>query len=211
MDEIQNPHDKCFQKIMQQPANALAFFRQYLEPHWQNRIDLNTLELQSGSRVTSVFKKLHSDILYRVRLCDPDTQGETAYLYTLVEHQSTPDRTMAIRLLQYKASILLPHAHEAWLPPIHTMVFYHGRTTPYPYDLDLRFRTPEYARHTLQGPPQLIDVQQQPDAILLQQDRAGLLSYFFKHVADQDVLSALIALPAAFLRRRPAAWRCCKH
>jgi predicted transposase/invertase (TIGR01784 family) len=200
MDDLQSPHDKCFQQIMQQPANAQSFFRQYLAPDWQARVDLDTLELQSGSRVTSAFKKLHSDILYRVRLCSPSNQGESAYLYTLIEHQSTPDRTMAIRLLQYKASILLPHAHDAYLPPIHTMVFYHGRTTPYPYELTLPFRDPEHARHTLQGPPQLIDVQQQPDTTLLQQDRAGLLSYFFKHVRDQDVLPALTALPTEFLR-----------
>jgi hypothetical protein len=73
------------------------------------------------------------------------------------------------------------------------MVFYHGDPTPYPYALDLRhrFRTPEHADHTLCGPPQLIDVRSAPDAALLQQDRMGLVSYFFKHVRDQDVLPAL--------------------
>ena len=96
---------------------------------------------------------------------------------------------------------MMQHVGEACLPPIHTMVFYHGQQTPYPYSLDLRtqFHTPEQAEHTLQGPPQLIDLLQQPDTLLLQQDRAGLFSYFFKHVRDDDVLPALAALPAAFL------------
>ena len=96
---------------------------------------------------------------------------------------------------------MMQHVGEACLPPIHTMVFYHGQQTPYPYSLDLRtqFHTPEQAEHTLQGPPQLIDLLQPPDTLLLQQDRAGLFSYFFKHVRDDDVLPALAALPADFL------------
>ncbi|MEM6406531.1 MAG: Rpn family recombination-promoting nuclease/putative transposase, partial [Pseudomonadota bacterium] len=88
-------------------------------------------------------------------------------------------------------------------PPIHTMVFYHGHRSPYPYNLDLSqcFASDTDAQHTLQGVPQLIDVPQQPDAELLCAGRAGLVSYFFKHVRDKDVLPALIALPAALLRR----------
>ena len=83
------------------------------------------------------------------------------------------------------------------------MVFYHGKQTPYPYDLDLRscFHTPEQAEHTLQSPPQLIDVQKQSDTALFQQGRAGLFSYFFKHVRDDEILPALAALPAAWLSK----------
>ena len=90
-------------------------------------------------------------------------------LYTIVEHQSTPDPAMAIRLWQYKAALLRKHVNDKHLPPIHTLVFYHGRPTPYPYTLDLKscFRTPEQAEYTLQGPPQLIDVQKQSDQELL--------------------------------------------
>ena len=38
----------------------------------------------------------------------------------------------------------------------------------------LCFRNPKEAEYTLQGPPQLIDVQQQPDQALLTADNAGL-------------------------------------
>ncbi len=188
---------------MQQPDYALAFFQHYLDPAWQAIVDLDTLVLESSSHVTTELQQLHTDILYRVDLRDPDTAGASAYLYTIVEHQSTPDPKMALRLLQYKTSLLLRHVQEACLPPIHTMVFYHGDPTPYPYALDLRdrFRTPEHAEHTLCAPPQLIDVGKEPDSALLQQDRMGLAGYFFKHVRDKDVLPALVALPADLLRR----------
>jgi predicted transposase YdaD len=202
-EKLSSPHDACFQTLMQQPENALAFFRHYLAPEWQQRVDLSTLRLDSGSSITTELEKLHSDILYRVALRDPENQGETAYLYTIVEHQSTPDKTMALRLWRYKANLLMRHVDDDVLPPIHTLVFYHGHRSPYPYNLDLSqcFASDADAQHTLQGMPQLIDVPQQLDAELLSTGRAGLVSYFFKHVRDKDVLPALIALPAALLRR----------
>jgi len=162
------------------------------------------LELQSGSAVTEAFQQLHTDILYRVDFCDKNDQPapQSGYLYTLIEHQSTPDPAMAVRLWQYKAALLIKHAQDDYLPPIHTLVFYHGRQTPYPYRLDLRqcFRTPQQAEYTLQGPPQLIDVQQQSDQELLSADNAGLFSYFFKHVRDEDIYLALKSLPESVIR-----------
>ena len=165
---------------MQCPENARDFFQHYLEPQWKNTLDLDTLELQSGSHITRKFKASHTDILYRVKFHHPEEQGEAAYLYTLVEHQSTADPTMALRLLHYKANLMMQHAQEEYLPPIHTMVFYHGQQVPYPYNLDLRtqFHTPEQAEHTLQGPPQLINLHQQSDITLFEKDRAGLFGYF---------------------------------
>ena len=182
MADITNPHDSCFRQLMTQPENARSFFERYLTPDVKVSIDLDTLALQSGSAVTEAFQQLHSDILYRVNFHDNDQAApQSGYLYTLVEHQSTPDPAMAVRLWQYKAALLLKHVKDDYLPPIHTLVFYHGRPTPYPYTLDVKacFRTPEQADYTLQGPPQSIDVQQQSDQALLTADNAGLFSYFF--------------------------------
>jgi predicted transposase YdaD len=204
MTEITNPHDSCFRQLMAQPENARSFFERYLTADLKNSIDLDTLALQSGSAVTEAFQQLHADILYRVDFCDKNDKyaPQSGYLYTLIEHQSTPDPEMAIRLWQYKAALLRKHTQDEYLPPIHTLVFYHGRQTPYPYMLDLRlcFRTPQQAEYTLQGPPQLIDVQQQSDQALLSADTAGLFSYFFKHVRDQDVYPALKSLPESVIR-----------
>jgi len=189
---------------MNQPENARSFFERYLTPDLKESIDLDTLALQSGSAVTEAFQQLHTDILYRVDFHDANDQAapQPGYLYTLIEHQSTPDPTMAIRLWQYKAALLMKHVQDDYLPPIHTLVFYHGRQTPYPYTLDLRlcFRDPQQAEYTLQGPPQLIDVQQQPDQALLTADNAGLFSYFFKHARDKDVSLALQSLPESIIQ-----------
>ena len=204
MSQITDPHDRCFRQLMTNLDNARSFFRRYLTTELQASIDLNTLELQEGSKVTQAFQQLHLDMLYRVDFksaADP-SQIQQGYLYCVVEHQSTPDPAMAVRLWQYKAALLVDHVKGDYLPPIHSMVFYHGQQTPYPYTLDLRscFRTPQQAEYTLQGPPQLIDLGQKPDQELLASDSAGLFSYFFKHVRDEDVYAALEALPASLIQ-----------
>ncbi len=175
MSRITNPHDRCFQQLMSQPDNAHAFFRRYLFPELLATIDLNTLELQEGSKVTQAFQQLHTDILYQVDFRTTTDQGkpQKGYLYAIVEHQSTPDPAMAVRLWQYKTALLMNHVQDDYLPPVHSLVFYHGQQTPYPYTLGLRscFRTSKQAEYTLQGPPQLIDLQQQADQKLLTADR----------------------------------------
>ena len=204
MSQITDPHDRCFRQLMTNLDNARSFFRRYLTTELQANIDLDTLELQEGSKVTQAFQQLHLDMLYRVdfkNTTDP-SQIQQGYLYCVVEHQSTPDPAMAVRLWQYKAALLMDHVKDDYLPPIHSLVFYHGQQTPYPYTLDLRscFRTPQQAEYTLQGPPQLIDLGQKPDQELLGPDTAGLFSYFFKHVRDEDVYAALEALPAGLIQ-----------
>ena len=48
MTEITNPHDSCFRTLMSQPENARAFFARYLTSELKERINLDTLVLQSG-------------------------------------------------------------------------------------------------------------------------------------------------------------------
>ena len=204
MTDITNPHDRCFAQLMADTHNARAFFQRYLSAELLAMIDLDTLTLQEGSKVTQAFQQLHMDVLYQVdfKASKEAPEAHKGYLYCLVEHQSTPDPAMAVRLWQYKAALLLNHVQDDYLPPIHSLVFYHGQPTPYPHSLDLRsrFRTPQQAEDTLQEPPQLIDLGQQPDKALLTHDSAGLFSYFFKHVRDGDVYPALEALPEDLLR-----------
>jgi hypothetical protein len=66
--------------------------------------------------------------------------GRRAFIYVLVEHQSRPDRFMALRLLRYIGRILdayrrnNPKAHR--LPAVIPLVLCHDRK-PWPYATDL--------------------------------------------------------------------------
>ena len=64
MSQITDPHDCCFCQLMTNLDNARSFFQSYLTAELQTNIDLDTFELQEGSKVTQAFQQLHLDMLY---------------------------------------------------------------------------------------------------------------------------------------------------
>jgi predicted transposase/invertase (TIGR01784 family) len=79
-----------------------------------------------GSFVKTNLQKLHSDLLFSVRIGSRETM-----LYLLFEHQSTPDPAMPLRLLGYLTEIFTRHHqdHGFPLPPVLPFVFHQGPQT----------------------------------------------------------------------------------
>lgn len=61
----------------------------------------STLRRESGSVVDAELRESQSDLLFSARLHG----GEPVLLYLLLEHQSTVDRWMVLRMLQYVAEV----------------------------------------------------------------------------------------------------------
>lgn len=55
-------------------------------------------------------------------------------MYALIEHQSTPDKLMAFRLLRYALAAMQRHldAGHDTLPLVVPILFYHGKVSPRP-------------------------------------------------------------------------------
>ncbi len=53
-------------------------------------------------------------------------------MYALIEHQSTPDKLMAFRLLRYGLAAMQRHldAGHDTLPLVVPILFYHGKVSP---------------------------------------------------------------------------------
>ena len=71
---------------------------------------------------------MHSDLLFRTTF-----DGDDAYLYFLIEHQSSPDDLMAFRMLRYQVRIWERHlktepttSGKTGLPMIVPVVLYQG-------------------------------------------------------------------------------------
>ncbi|MGW0182058.1 Rpn family recombination-promoting nuclease/putative transposase [Nocardia sp. NPDC003345] len=108
-EQRSNPHDAYFRKVMARPDNAASELRAVLPDTISARIDWPTLELQPGSFVSPELRNRYSDLLFRARL-----DGHPAYLYILTEHQSSSDRFMAFRMLEYMVAIWRQHlAHNS--------------------------------------------------------------------------------------------------
>ena len=90
------PHDAIFRQMLAQKEVARDFLQLYLPAPFLSICDLNTLQLASGSFIEEDLRSSDSDILYSLQ-----TQHGAGYIYALIEHQSSPDKLMAFRLMRY--------------------------------------------------------------------------------------------------------------
>ena len=89
------PHDAIFRQMLTQKEVARDFLQLYLPAPFLSICDLNTLQLASGSFIEEDLRSSDSDILYSLQ-----TRHGAGYTYALIEHQSSPDKLMAFRLMQ---------------------------------------------------------------------------------------------------------------
>ncbi|WP_311790276.1 Rpn family recombination-promoting nuclease/putative transposase, partial [Pantoea sp. UBA5923] len=102
------------------------------------------------------------DVLYSLK-----TRNGDGYVQVLIEHQSSPDKHMAFRLMRYAIAAMQRHldvGHNR-LPLVIPILFYQGKRSPYPYSLcwlDL-FSETEHAAALYSSSFPLVDVTVIPD------------------------------------------------
>jgi predicted transposase/invertase (TIGR01784 family) len=114
-----------FRRIFGVPANAASQLRALLSPDLVGRLDLGRLAPVPGSFVDEALKWRHSDVLFTAPL-----DGRDAFVYVLVEHQSSDDPLMAFRVLRYVTRIWdqyeREHPKARRLPAVIPLVVYQG-------------------------------------------------------------------------------------
>ena len=120
------PHDTFVRHTFDHPENAAAELRAVLPEHVVSQVDWSSLRVESGSVVDSGLRETESDLLFSARL----RGGHPLLLYVLLEHQSSVDRWMALRMLRYVVRLLerwrQHHLDSTTLPLIIPLVMYHG-------------------------------------------------------------------------------------
>jgi flagellar biosynthesis/type III secretory pathway protein FliH len=108
------------------PERAAAELRAVLRPEIVAQVDWSSLHRESGSVVDAELRERQSDLLFSARL----RGGQPLLLYLLLEHQSSVDRWMAFRMLQYVMRHLerwrQQHPDSEKLPVVLPVVLYHG-------------------------------------------------------------------------------------
>ena len=138
------PHDATFRQFLTQPDTARDFMNIHLPAELLAICDLSTLKLESGSFIEDDLRQYFSDVLYSLK-----TTAGDGYVHVLIEHQSSPDKHMAFRLIRYAVAAMQRHldAGHKKLPLVIPVLFYTGKRSPYPYStrwLD-EFDDPELA------------------------------------------------------------------
>lgn len=191
-------HDAVFKQFLTHPETARDFLDIHLPTALRKLCDLNTLQLASGSFIEDDLRPYYSDVLYSLKAGNGD-----GYVYCLIEHQSTPDKHMAFRLMRYAIAAMQRHldAGHKTLPLVIPVLFYQGKVSPYPYSMSWldEFETPQYAR-TLYGENfPLVDITIIPDDEIMQHRRMAILELLQKHIRQRDLTELLDQLTTLLL------------
>lgn len=120
-----NPHDALFKDIFKRPEHVRAELQSILPRSFALALDWTTLVPVPGDHRDAGMAEYYTDLLFSVRMPD---RGETLYL--VFEHQSTQDRYMAFRLLNYMVRVWDRGINEdepaRRLPLIVPVLVYHG-------------------------------------------------------------------------------------
>ena len=190
-NEINNPHDKFFRTAMGDKRVAQDFLKAWLPNDLCQNVNFEQLEMQPRSYINDIRKESAVDVLFKTEI-----EGHEAYLYLLLEHQSTPDQLMPFRLLKYMCNIIDHHLKvhdnksDKKIPLIYPLVIYHGkRKYPFSTNLSDLIDAPQslIERYFLK-PFQLIDLGQIDDDVLKQHAWSGVMEFALKHIFARDIL-----------------------
>ena len=198
-NRIPTPHDATFRQFLSQPSVARDFMELHLPAELRALCDLSTLKLESGSFVEHDLRQYFSDVLYSLKT----RRGDDGYVHVLVEHQSTPDKHMAFRLMRYAVAAMKRHldAGHKKLPLVVPLLFYAGKRSPYPFStrwLD-EFSDPTLAESVYGSAFPLVDVTVIPDEEIAEHRSMAALTLLQKHIHQRDVAKIMNKLTSVLL------------
>ena len=124
---VSQPHDKYFHRVFSNERDAASLLRTCLPQPLAETLKWPTLTLLPGRFVAEDWRGNEADLLFTV-----ERKGSAApvLIYVLLEHQSTPDRWLRLRLLGYCVEVWSrwqrQHQKEERLPLLVPLVFYQG-------------------------------------------------------------------------------------
>jgi hypothetical protein len=124
----QNPHDTLFKRVFARPPEAAALLQAHLPPPLAAAIRWDTLRCVRSEFQPALGGSRAADLVFEAGLVTPSGETEVQ-LAILLEHQSTPDGWMPMRLLGYLHELLDRQRHEAGRRrpiPVIPVVLYHG-------------------------------------------------------------------------------------
>jgi predicted transposase YdaD len=124
---VSQPHDKYFYRVFSNEQDAASLLRTCVPAPLADTLKWSTLTHQSGRFVADDWRGKEADLLFSVQREGTETP---VLVYVLLEHQSTPDPWLRLRLLGYCVQVWQEwrrkHRNEERLPLLVPLVFYQG-------------------------------------------------------------------------------------
>lgn len=184
------PHDLVFKTFLSTMETACDFITLHLPPALLQLCDLQTLQLESGSFIEEDLHPYYSDMLYSLKTACGD-----GYIHVLIEHQSSPDKHMAFRLMRYAIAAMQRHleAGHKTLPLVIPILFYQGQKSPWPYSMNWldNFTDPALARRIYSQDFTLVDITAIADDEIMRHRSMAALTLIQKHIRQRDLTQLL--------------------
>jgi len=124
-----NRHDRSYRRLLGQPRLVRELFEGLLRPSWGEILDWSGLQALPTDYISDALRQRQGDRVWRV----PRRDGDDLYILLMLEHQSTDDAMMALRMNTY-CSLLLEQIlqrepkvrRRGRLPAILPVVLYSG-------------------------------------------------------------------------------------
>lgn len=122
------PHDAFVKNQLTDLRVAQDVLKCHLPQAVAELFDWPTLQVTSGNFVPKHLRQRYSDIMYKCQM-----NNQSAYIYALIEHKSSPDPWAPFQLLVNKIYALDEHKRsypKKHLPIIVPLLLYHGKDSP---------------------------------------------------------------------------------
>ena len=127
--------DRGYKALFSHPQMVEELLRSFVHEDFLDEIDFSALRRENQTFVTEDLRQRETDVIWALRV-----RGRPAYVYLLLEFQSSVDRFMAVRVLNYVTLLyqdLLKSGRSRQLPPVFPLVLYTG-SDPWTAPLELR-------------------------------------------------------------------------
>ncbi|XKM14388.1 Rpn family recombination-promoting nuclease/putative transposase [Orbaceae bacterium ac157xtp] len=181
---IPHSHDSLFKLAMQDSDFSQEFIEIYAPKEILDICDINTLKIEPTSFIDEDLKPYFCDMLFSIKT----KEDEPVSFYFLIEMQSSPDPTIAFRLLSYAIKAMENHQKRFKLKkyPLVIPILYFCGIKPHPKSipmcwLDLVVR-PDLARKYYTKDFPMVDLPEVKDDEIKQRKRIGFFEYVFKYI-----------------------------
>lgn len=122
---IKKIHDYGYKKLFSNKTIFRQLIETFVNQEWVKDIDFNKSETLDKSFISDNYKNTEGDLIVKTKLNDKDF-----YIYILLEFQSSIDKFMSLRMLNYITNfymdLLENNKQLTILPPVFPIMLYNG-------------------------------------------------------------------------------------
>ena len=119
---IKHIHDNAYKYIFSNKRIFYQLIKSFVKEDFVRDLDLKNIDLLDKSFISDEFLARESDVMYRIKL-----KNKIAYIYILLEFQSTVDKSIPVRMPLYLLQfydLLLRNNQKGKLPSVFPVLLY---------------------------------------------------------------------------------------